>query len=90
MMENNISNYLQVAKMTEEEMADMYMKLDKLELVGMLINCNKLIDSISKIGGGIQPVPNASNDYRIAQLNTTTSSPISKAVYGGCSLKVSM
>ena len=90
MMENNISNYLQVAKMTEEEMAGMYMKLDKLELVGMLINCNKLIDSISKIGVGIQPVPNSGNDYRIAQLNTTISSQISKAVYGGYSLKVSM
>lgn len=71
-MENNTSNYLQVLKMTEKEMVEMYMKIDKIELVRMLINCNKLIDSISNINNSIYPIPNSSVDYRIAQLNTTT------------------
>jgi hypothetical protein len=71
-MENDAANYLHVVKMTEEEMVEMYMKIDKIELVRMLINCNKLMDSISKINNNIYPIPNSSGDYRIAQLNTTT------------------
>ena len=39
----------QVIKMTDVEQMTMYMKLSKIELVNMLIQCNKVIDQITPI-----------------------------------------
>ena len=39
----------QIIKMTDVEQMTMYMKLPKIELVNMLIQCNKVINQITPI-----------------------------------------
>lgn len=38
----------QIVEQTDEEKTEMYMKLDKKELVRMIISCNNVIDNLVK------------------------------------------
>lgn len=42
-----IGNYYEVKKMTDEELYNMYDKIDKKDLINMLIECNKQFKLIS-------------------------------------------
>ena len=39
----------QIVKMTDKEKMTMYMKLSKKEIIGMIIECNKVLDMITPI-----------------------------------------
>ena len=54
------NNYMQVQDMTDEELFKVYMKLSKKEIVGMLIQCNKILKAIKPRAVPIEP----SNNYR--------------------------
>lgn len=43
----NINNFYQVIKQTDEEKMAMYMKLLKKEIISMLIEANKFIDKVT-------------------------------------------
>jgi hypothetical protein len=45
--ENSSTNYFQVVEMTEDEKFAMYMKEEKETIAKMLIQCNKIIESLS-------------------------------------------
>lgn len=51
MIGNMNNNYCEVKEMTDEELYNMYDKIDKKDLINMLIECNKQLNLIS-----IQPI----------------------------------
>lgn len=50
--------YYEVMKMSHDEKMEMYMKLDKKEVVEMLIQANNVLDQIKPKAVFIKPIPN--------------------------------
>jgi hypothetical protein len=51
-------NYYSVAQLTEEEQVSMYMKLSKREIIDMLIQANRVIDTF------VKPTPVVMDPYK--------------------------
>ena len=54
----NSNQYCQRVDLTREEQTELYMKLPKEKLVAMLVECNRVIDTLSNINNQCYNIEN--------------------------------